>query len=77
MLCTLSPWVPLTPAAAGEGSEVQVLERPQRAQVEDAAQVDVEAIAALAGEHHAVALDGVDGLGGERRVVGGAEWARC
>ena len=35
MVCTLRPWSPLTPAAAAERDEVQVLERTQRAEVED------------------------------------------
>jgi hypothetical protein len=50
---------------------VQVLERPQGSQVEDAAQVHVERVGALAGENPTLA-DLVHGGGGEVGIVRGA-----
>ena len=59
--CTLTPLVEFTPARHRAESgvleperRVQLLERAQDAEVEDRAQVDVEALGALAGEHAAV-----------------------
>ena len=50
--------------------QVQVLERAQRAQVEDAVQVDVEALGPLAGEDLSAARQRVDGCVSEGgRVV--------
>ena len=46
-----------------------VVERPQRPEVEDAAEVDVEGVGALAGEDLAAAGQVVHGLGGQRGVV--------
>ena len=48
---------------------VQVLERPQVAQVEDRAQVDVEALGALPGEHRDPVAQVVHRLAGQRGVV--------
>ena len=63
--CTFRWLVALTPAAAGQLGQpergVQVLERPQVAQVEDRAQVDVEGLGALAGEHADPAAQAVHG----------------
>ena len=50
IVCTFSWAVALTPGAGGSGHQVEVLERPQRAEVEDRAEVDVEALDPLAGE---------------------------
>ena len=60
--CTFSPCRPLTPARVGGRDQVVGLERTQRTEVEDAAEVDVEGVAALAGEHLAVT---------------GSEWMAC
>jgi len=49
---------------------VRHLERAQRAQVEDRAQVDVEALGPLAGEHQTAALERMDRLIGECGVIG-------
>ena len=69
--CTLKPWSELTPLASARRDQVQVLERTQRAQVEDTAQVDVERVGPLPGEDPALA-DLVHGLPGQVRVVRGA-----
>ncbi len=50
--------------------QVEVLERPQVAQVEDRADVDIEAIQSLSGEHRPPAAQGSDRLLGERGIVG-------
>jgi hypothetical protein len=54
---------------------VQVLERPQVAEVEDRAEVDVEAVGPLAGEHLDAAGEVVHRLPGELAVVRGGERA--
>ena len=51
IVCTLYDLSPSTPGASRRRDEVQVLERAQVGQVEHRAQVDVEAVEALAGEH--------------------------
>src|SRR5207245_3472863 len=54
-----------------ERDQVQVLERPERAQVEDGAEVDVETLLALARENLAVpAREAVNSALRERRVCG-------
>lgn len=59
-------------ARQAEGG-VQVRERAQDAEVEDRAEVDVEALGALAGEHAAPVAEVVHGGVGECGVVGGGE----
>ena len=54
---------------------VGALEWTQVAEVEDAAQVDVESVGALPGEHAPSAGEAVIGLCGQRRVVRGAPHA--
>ena len=71
--CTLKSCVALTPCAAAIAAEVQVLERPQVAQVEDRAEVDVEALEPLPGEHGVAAGDLVDGLRRQRSRSCGVE----
>ena len=67
--CTFSSLVALTPAAelrsVRRAEDVEVLERAQVAQVEDRAQVDVEALGALAGEDLAAVAERVHGRLGE------------
>ena len=50
MVCTFRPWSAVDARRGGRRDEVQVLERAQRAEVEDRAEVDEEAVGPLAGE---------------------------
>ena len=61
-------FVALIPPEAGIFAEVRIGERPQHAEVEDRAEVDVEALGPLAGEHPGRA-ELVNRLTGEARVV--------
>ena len=65
MLCTLTALVAFTPGAGWVSSGTlspkcvcKLLERPQIAEVEDRAEVDVEAFGALTREHLAAAAEG-------------------
>ena len=60
----------LIPGAAGMCVRKAGLERAKVAQVEDGAQVDVEPLGALAGEHRVVGRQRVDRGVGQRDVVG-------
>ena len=73
MECTFRNLVALTPGVAFSPSALaktlRFLERPQVAQVEDGAEVDVEALGALAGENHAAVGKGVHGRACQRGLV--------
>src|SRR5438270_7608950 len=58
------------PGRRSTGDQMQVLKRPQVAEVEDRAQVDIEPVGPLAGEDPAPARQDVDGRLAERGVVG-------
>ena len=49
----VEPCVPFTPTASADGIRCRCSNGPQRAEVEDAAEVDEERVGALAGEDHA------------------------
>src|SRR5262249_56444720 len=51
------------------GDDVGRIERPQAGQVEDRTEVNVEWVVALAGEDLDAAVDRVDRIRGERRIV--------
>ena len=69
IVCTLNERSAFTPGRRRRRDQVQVLERPQRGEVEDRAEVDVEAVEALPGEDLDPVADVVDRRVGQRRVV--------